>query len=105
MCPSGPSPVRLQILLRKESRTPEGRRRVEEACRTLDLETTGVGVASLSARASSAAYQRLFGGVPPGEAALTTATLPVPEVLRADVESITLSPPHILFRDGKGGDR
>ena len=78
--------MRLQVLLRKDARTPRGIADVEAALRALGLEVTGRGRTSVSARASADVFDAVFGA---GDRELA-----VPEPLADRVESISIAPHH-----------
>jgi hypothetical protein len=97
------NPVRLQMLLRAPWRNDRGLADVQTALRALHLEVTGVGRASVSARASQQAFDSVFGGAPPEvmDAAGPDADVPlaVPSALAEWVESITVAPQHIVMSE------
>jgi len=93
--------VRLQVLVRAPWRNERGLADVEAALRALGFEITGKGKASLSVRATPAAFAAAFGRAPasarhrgPAEA---SPALPVPASLAERVESITVAPIHIVM--------
>jgi hypothetical protein len=79
-------PVRLQVLVRKDARTPRGIAEAEAALRALGFEVTGTGRTSLSARATAEAFSAVFGDRP--------RALHVPPPLASYVESISIAPQH-----------
>ena len=89
--------LRLQILLRKEWRTPEGVAAVRKALQAIDAQATGSGAATVSAVMEADAFERRFGPVP-SVARLETDTLEVPRPLRPYVESISVAPRHTYMR-------
>jgi len=100
---------KLQILLRKEYRKPEGIAAVNQIVSGLGIRPTGTGFASLSGEISQQAFESMFSssertGSPqpmttePGSAGSSEyRELPVPEALKDYVESITVAPPHVYF--------
>lgn len=100
--------VKLQLLLRKESRTPHGVASARQVALSLGIVPTASGIASLSAEMQDDAFESLFSqnlqrveprppnatdfGSPGGSSA---AVLDVPLALQPYVESITVAPPHI----------
>lgn len=95
-------PLKLQVLLSPAFRSESGVAQVVAALQRLGLEPTASGRTSISARVSPETFERLFGFVPDGKAGPSDAELPVPEELSQSVQSMTLAPPHILFRGGEG---
>jgi hypothetical protein len=99
---------KLQILLRKEYRKPEGIAAVKQIVSGFGIEPTSTGLASLSGEISQEAFESMFSSTarpssPPmtveagGASNSEYRELPVPERLREYVESITVAPPHIYF--------
>lgn len=96
------NPVRLQMLLRAPWRNDRGLADVQTALHALHLEVTGVGRASVSARASPQAFDAVFGATP--SEAMDVASgldvpLAVPSALAEWVESITVAPQHIMISE------
>jgi hypothetical protein len=106
----GPAVINLQILLRNEHRSPAAIEKVREIVQALGMKPTSSGAASVSAEMESDAFETLFCqkapetpsrapssgdfGAPGGS---ISKALPVPEILQALVESITVAPPYIHF--------
>ncbi|MFZ1935350.1 MAG: hypothetical protein WCB27_05770 [Thermoguttaceae bacterium] len=107
------SPIKLQLLLHKASRTPDGISAVLGLLPALGIHPTVAGNASISAEMSLQEFEKVFGfspqvieprgaitgdyGQSPGH---TQATLSIPTKLRSFVENISLAPPHLyLDRD------
>jgi len=100
--------IKLQILLRKERRTPEGITMVKEIAASLGIKPTTSGAASISGEIDPKAFEVLFGtraeqvgarppsgsdyGSPGGA---VSSALRIPEPLQNHVENITVAPPHI----------
>ncbi len=106
--------IKLQILLRKAWRTPEGLAAVKKIAESLGITPTASGAASVSAEIDPQAFESLFGQKareagprPPGRwdfgspGGAVSGPLGVPELLREYVESITVAPPHTRM-DGPG---
>ncbi len=101
--------LKLQILLRKEYRKPEGIAAVKQIVSGLGIEPTSTGLASLSGQISQEAFESMFSSTvrasspqpmtaePGGASNSEYRELPVPEPLKDYVESITVAPPHIYF--------
>jgi len=100
--------IKVQILLRKIWRTPEGIAAVRKIAPSLGITPTASGAASLSGEIDAQAFESLFGQEavevsPRGPGASDFGTsggavsgeLSAPEPLREYVESITVAPPHI----------
>jgi hypothetical protein len=99
--------VKLQILLRREWRNPDGIDRVKRIASSLGLTPTTAGLASVSAEISDADFQALFGKLlesieprPPGRGdfgspgGYVSEPLLVPDSLQTYVESVSIAPPH-----------
>jgi len=100
--------VKVQILLRKQWRTPEGIATVKTIAASLGITPTTSGIASVSGEMDSQAFKILFGaeirrvrprpprgthyGSPGG---VVSGTLRIPEPLQEYVESVTVAPVHI----------
>ena len=93
--------VRLQILLKKEKRTPAGVAAVRAALEALGIPPTASGAASVSAAAEREVVARVFGHTAEN-AGLLGDTLPVPESLQEYVEHISIAPKH-EYLDLPGG--
>ena len=102
--------VKLQLLLRKQWRTPEGVESVRKAAAAIGMTPTASGAASVSAEMDPAAFSKLFGQPvqhlprrPAGPTDFGTSSggasgpLKVPAALSDYVESITVAPPHLLL--------
>ena len=83
---------KVQILLREPWRNKEGVAVVRKIAESLGIEPTASGVATVSGRIGRGAFESLF-----GMGAETAPALPIPELLREYVESITIAPPHIYM--------
>jgi hypothetical protein len=103
--------IKLQILLRKAWRTPQGIDTVKNIAKSLGIKPTASGVATLSCEIEPQAFESLFvrnvRGArprPSGErdsgllGAADSGLLAVPEPLREYVESITVAPPYTLMK-------
>lgn len=84
-------PIKLQLLLRQESRSAQAQEELRRAMAELGLEPSGAGTASLSARVTPERFQELFGAVGASD------SLAVPKALERHVESISVAPDHLLF--------
>ena len=100
--------VKLQLLLRKESRTPQGVAAAKGIALSLGIVPTASGFTSLSAEMQDEAFESLFKqnlrkveprapsaadfGSPGGSSA---GPLEVPTALQPYIESITIAPPYI----------
>jgi hypothetical protein len=90
--------VKVQILLRKPCRTPEGREATKKILSSLGLTVTGEGLVTISADAEPKVIQRVFGVTLPSAEPLSDSNkLPIPVLLKTYVESITIAPPHLFF--------
>jgi len=100
--------VKVQILLRKEWRTPEGIATVKRIAASLGIAPTASGAASVSGAIESKAFEALFGvkarrlsprprsGTDSGSPGSgDSGALRVPEPLQEYVGSITVAPPHL----------
>jgi hypothetical protein len=92
--------VKLQLLLQKPNRTPEGISAATAAVEALGLHVTGAGTTTLSVEAEPGEILRVFGTPMPSKIDLNTPPLPVPASLRAHVQSITIAPNHLYFETG-----
>jgi len=99
---------KVQILLRKEYRKPDGVAAVKEIMNRVGIKATGTGFASLSGEISQEAFESMFSPEriaspermptgPGGIGGREYQDLPVPEQLKEYVENITVAPPHIYF--------
>ena len=99
---------KVQILLRKEYRKPDGVAAVKEIMNRVGIKATGTGFASLSGEISQEAFESMFSPeriasperMPTGPGGIGSREyqdLPVPEQLKEYVENITVAPPHIYF--------
>ena len=92
------TPVRLQVLLRPEHRSEQGRTEAAAALRRLNLEVTGRGLVTISARAPWSVVAAAFGVAPGRQPHADTpdvaADLPIPDALAAHVERISIAPQH-----------
>jgi hypothetical protein len=108
------SPVKLQVLLRPEWRTPDGVANVLSILQTLGINPTVSGQAAISAEAPPDAFELLFGPqaaqrvtqVPPRGPAdrdsgrsggQLSPDLSIPPALQPFVQSITTAPPHLYM--------
>lgn len=104
--------VKLQILIRPSWRTKEGLAAVTSLAKSLGINPTSAGTATLSADITPDRFETLFrqravdvAPRPPGPGDFGTpggaksAQLPVPDALRDYVENITVAPPHLRFED------
>lgn len=112
MEPATPTPsIKLQLLLRREWRTPQGIEKVQEIIRSIGMSPTAGGLATISADLEPAKFKEMFGVVatesepqPPGErdfgrsAGNTSPDLKVPAALSDFVESISAAPGHIYLQ-------
>jgi hypothetical protein len=103
--------IKLQILLHKPWRTPQGMDTVKKIAESLGIKSTASGAATLSGEIESEAFESLFAqkvlGVRPQPTAKGDFGTPggpvsdlliIPEPLRECVESITVAPPYILMK-------
>jgi len=93
--------IKLQVLLRKPWRNPEGVAIVQSLVRELGIEPTVSGTASVSAEAAPEIFKSVFGDAetqPLTAGKADTQKLPIPGPLQEYVESIAVAPRHILFR-------
>jgi len=88
--------VRLQILLRKERRTPESVAAVRRILESLGIRVSASGAATVSAAVEADRIEAIFGEVRP-LIQFRTDTLPIPELLRDYLESVSVSPKHIYL--------
>lgn len=108
--------IKLQLLLRKDRRTPEGLSAVREIAASLGIVPTASGAASVSGEIAPRDFESLFGETPrevaprpPGRddfgspGGFESGPLRVPERLRDYVESITVAPPHVRMDGGRRG--
>ena len=88
--------MKLQILLRKDKRTPEGVAAVRRILESLGITPSASGSATVSATVESGRLETIFGQTGP-VAQFQTDTLPIPESLKEYVESISVAPRHIYM--------
>lgn len=93
--------VRLQLLLRREWRTPEGVRAVQKALQSLDMQPTASGAATVSAAMDAEAFEKRFGPVS-GIVPFETDALETPPSLRKYVESVSVAPQHTYLKSRRG---
>lgn len=86
--------VKLQVLLRRDQRTPIAVERVRKILQSLGIDPTASGLASVSAAVDMDRFRLIFGSSSPA-ASLQAETIPVPDSLKQYVESITVAPPPI----------
>ncbi len=92
--------VKLQILLRKDMRTPEGVAAVRRILESLGITPSASGTATVSAGVEADQLEAIFGPVAP-VIQFQADTLPVPESLTEYVESISVAPRHIYMEPPK----
>jgi len=92
-----PQLVRLQLLLRREWRTPEGVAAVEKALPALDMQPTAHGAATVSGVMDAGVFEKRFGAVS-GIVPFKTDTLETPQPLREYVESISVASQHVYLK-------
>lgn len=105
------SPIKLQILLRREWRTPQGVAKVSEVLRTIGLIPTIGGAATISAEVDPKQFEQTFGVTatktapqPPRNnefgvsAGYVSPDLKVPAALSDFVESISAAPGHSFLQ-------
>jgi hypothetical protein len=113
-CLEGPTPspsIKLQILLRREWRTPEGLEKVQAILRTIGLVPTAAGAVTISAEVEASTFQQMFGVTatetppqPPGKSDYgksggnVSPDLKVPAALSDFVDSISAAPGHYYFQ-------
>lgn len=106
--------VKLQILLRKSWRTPEGIAAVKKIAASLGITPTASGTVTLSGEIEPQVFESLFrqrvqeidprppGGLDFGTpGGVVPAPLDVPGALREYVESITVAPPYTRMNSPK----
>jgi hypothetical protein len=109
--PTSNSSIKLQILLRREWRTPQGIEKVREILRSIELIPTSGGAATISAEVEPKQFEETFGVTatatapqPPGKnefggsAGYVSPDLKVPAALSEFVESISAAPGHSYLR-------
>ena len=102
--------ITLQILLRREWRTPDGVAKALDLLRANGLAPTGSGAATISATIAADKFEEIFGvkatqvtAQPPGRADFGTSggyvspDLKVPPPLAACVDSISAAPSHTYY--------
>lgn len=96
--------IKLQVLLHKPRRNPEGIAKVQSLMQSLGITTTASGAATVSAEIDPTSVESVFGTRLSADekqsfakGATETLEFPVPESLREFVESITVAPRHILY--------
>lgn len=108
--------IKVQILLRKAWRTPEGIAAVQRIAASLGITPTASGAATVSGEIEPQAFESLFAqkaqevslrppdgldfGSPGGA---VSGALDVPEPLREYAKSITVAPPYIRMNSPKEG--
>lgn len=98
------SPIKLQILVGREWRNPDGIEEVRKLLASLGVKPTVSGLATISAEVSAEQFESLFGtkaaeieaGASGGRG---SSDLPVPGRLERYVASISVAPPHIYLQD------
>lgn len=103
--------TKLQILLHKRWRTPQGIGTVKKIAESLGIKITASGTATLSGEIESQAFESLFGEKvkevgprPPGKRGFRTPggavpdLLVIPDSLRECVESITVAPRYMFMK-------
>lgn len=103
--------VKLQVLLRRESRTSEGVEEVRRILKSMGITPTAAGLATVSADVDEEQFEKLFGlrareiaPQPSGERNFgesgghVTPELTVPALLRQHVQSVSAVPPHIYLQ-------
>ena len=90
--------MKLQLLLRPEARTPEGKAAVRRICESLGIQLTAEGGVTFSANINDDQFSTLFGHAADARAAaLTAPPLKVPDQLREFIETISVPPSHIYM--------
>ena len=85
--------MRLQLLLKRESRNPAAIQAAHETLKAAGITPTASGAATISGEVSPEAFRTLF----PGASETSSDALPVPKALAQHVESVTLAPQHLRF--------
>ena len=98
------SPIKLQILVGREWRNPDGIEEVRKLLASLGVEPTVSGLATISAEVGAEQFESLFGvkagETEPGASGGRGSTdLPVPERLEKYVVSMSVAPPHIYLQN------
>ncbi|HYM25670.1 MAG TPA: hypothetical protein VEU08_20765 [Vicinamibacterales bacterium] len=83
--------MRLQLLLKRESRNPAAIQAANETLKAAGITPTASGAATISGDVSPEAFRTLF----PGVSETTSDALPVPTALAQHVESVTLAREHV----------
>jgi hypothetical protein len=83
--------MRLQCLLKKDCRHPEGIRNASDALKAAGITPTGSGLVTLSGEIGDEAFRRVF----PGALPHANVTLTIPSELEHCIESISIAPPHL----------
>jgi len=109
--PTSSSSIKLQILLRREWRSPDGLNKVKEILPSIGLTLTAAGATTISAEVEPKAFEETFGVVAtestrqlPGNnefgrsAGHNSPDLKVPAALSDFVESISAAPAHSYFQ-------
>ncbi len=90
--------VRLQLLLKKDSRHPAGGEEAQAAAAAAGMKPTTSGMATISAEATPDVFRRLFPSAtydPAGDGPSEAHDLAVPAELEHVVERISVAPPHL----------
>lgn len=108
-------PVKLQLLIQRPWRNPEGIRRILEQLPALGIQPTAAGAATISAQATPQDFKHLFhlkaetvaprpaGPMDFGRSGGHTAPeLPVPPGLEEYIESISVAPLHTRLESSTG---
>jgi hypothetical protein len=86
--------------MRREWRSPEGIEAVRSALVASGISPTSSGAASLSAEVGARRFSQLFGAPPEQlQPSSSDVSLTLPEAISHYVETITIAPQHILFRE------
>jgi hypothetical protein len=106
------STIKIQVLLRREWRTPDGVEKARNSLVEAGLRPTAVGLATISAELDRDRFRSLFGtsatDVPPRRPAAgdfgrsgghVSEPLKVPQSLERCVETISVAPGHTYFQD------
>jgi hypothetical protein len=98
------SPIKLQILVGREWRNPDGIEEVRKLLASLGVKPTASGLATISAEVSAEQFESLFGikagEIEPGASGGRGSTdLPVPGRIEKYVASISVAPPHIYLQN------
>jgi hypothetical protein len=88
--------VKLQILLRKDKRTPDGVAAIRKALISFGIRPSASGLVTVSATVDADQFERVFGSAPRATK-FHSNTLPVPEPLAELAESISVAPQHLYM--------